>query len=120
MVKESYIMQMEMCMKVNGVKIKLMVMENIFIKMAQFMKELGNMIRSMDLELNNGMTVHIMREILKMGVKRAKVSYILQMDLHMKDSSVKMKLMGMGHINGVMVKCIQANGLITECMEKDI
>jgi hypothetical protein len=45
---------MEMSMKANGLTIKLMVMVNIRIQMAQNILVNGKMINSMDMEYNNG------------------------------------------------------------------
>lgn len=74
------------------------------------MMDLGIMISNMDMERNNGLMVQSMKESLRMGAKKVRVSYILQMDPIMKANSARMKLTDMEHINGVMERYILASG----------
>jgi len=60
---DSY-MLMEMCLKVNGIKIKQTVKVFINIKMEQNMKECGKMIYNMDLELKHELMVQSIKEII--------------------------------------------------------
>ena len=60
---DSY-MLMEMCLKVNGTRIKQTVKVFINIKMEQNMKECGKMIYNMDLELKHELMVQSIKEII--------------------------------------------------------
>jgi hypothetical protein len=59
-------MQMAISMKGDGWMIKLMEVAHIFIQMEPNMMEIGRMINSMAMELNHGLMVLDMKDIMKM------------------------------------------------------
>jgi hypothetical protein len=73
-------MLMEMCLKVNGKKIKQMVKEFINIKMEQNMKECGKMIYNTDMELKHELTAQNIKEIIMNAKNMGKELIIIMMD----------------------------------------
>ena len=93
MVKEPSGMSMEMCLKANGEKIRLMVMVYILIVMELNMKGTGKTTYSMDLVLNSGLTIQSMREITLWGRSMAKAHTNGVMGLNILESGKKIKFM---------------------------
>lgn len=80
-------------MKENGKMIKLMVMENIIIKMEPNIKVNGKKINNKDLVKNPGQMVLIIRGIMKMEKNMGKDYFNLLRDHFMMESSIIMIFM---------------------------
>lgn len=102
-------------MKVIGKMIKLMGMENILKKMAQFLKELGKMINNMVKVLRYGEKQPNMKAIMTKEKNMEKEPLLFRTAVFTKENLKIILLMDMGHLNGKMVKSILENGSIIKC-----
>jgi len=124
---------MEANMKDSGLKIKLILMADLFILlvivilvngnmiklmesvlftflMAESMLDLGKMIYSMDLELKHGLILQSMKEGLKMGKDIILVLFILLMEVNTLGNFFRIKFKAKEHMNGKMAESFKAFG----------
>ena len=102
---------MEIYMKENGVMIKLMEKENIFIKVLH-MKEIGKMINKMVMVQKHGMMALDIQVILLMEKKKEKGNIYGQMALLMKENLKIVHLMEKGNIYGIIIEFMMEIGKI--------
>jgi len=69
--------------------------------------------------LNHGLMEQDTREITLTGRKKAKELFTLQMDQYSEEILKEMRLMGLVFTNGLMVKSMKVNGLITKCVVEE-
>lgn len=83
------------------------------------MREIGRMINNMDLDMNHGLMVPIIKETISKAKNKVKVNTAGSMDKHMMENGLIIISMAMVYINGKMEEDMKANGTIILCMDKE-
>lgn len=118
MEKEHYIMQMAMFTQVIGKTTKPMAGVSILMTMERLMKVNGKKISKMVKVQKPGQMGQSILASIKMGKSTGKGFFILQIEVFMKDPSLRMKFQEKEYTHGMMAKNTKANGSKTKWMVK--
>ena len=119
MVKGHCITLMVMFILEIGKMIKLMAGVSILMTMEQLMKANGKKINKMEKVQKLGQTGQSILANIKMAKSMERGFFILQIEVFMKDHSLRMKFQEREYTHGMMVKSTKANGSKTKWTEKD-
>lgn len=111
---------METCLKANGLTIKLMVKEHIFIWTEQSTLVNGLKINNTDMVLKLGQIVHVMKVIMNMERSTGPVHSSGLILLCSLGSFITIIFMEKVFICGVTVENMRVNGKIIKCTEKEV
>jgi len=118
MVKEYYIIQMEMYIKEILKTIKLKDLEYISIIMVLSMKEIGKKIYLKGMENKYFLINHIIKDNFIRDYDKEEANINL-LHVNIKDSGKIVNLMDLENIHDQIIELIKVNGKIIKCMEKE-